>query len=71
MNREEFKNYIKSIGFVNIRYNRYEYKHYIIYIHTNCYYFDDGYSMMWDLNDLTPLGKIIRSIKLKQILNVK
>ena len=76
MNREEFKNYIESIGFIYERtedFDRYVYKKYRIDLASNYYHFYNGSE--WDsyeLNDLTPLAKEfkkeLRSIKLKQIL---
>lgn len=73
MNIEEFKKFIESIGFVIIRHNRYEYKHYIIYFDISCYYFDDGYDNTgYHLDNLAPLEKVfkneLRSIKIKNLL---
>ena len=72
MNQEEFKKYIKSIGFdEDILY--YYYKQYSIYFLSNHYNFHNGFGWeAYDLNDLRPIQehfkKELRSIKLKQIL---
>ena len=69
MKREEFIKYIESIGF---KYNgsSYRYKEYYIYLFIEYYHFYNGSESIYDipLNDLTPLLKLIRSIKLKKIL---
>ena len=74
MSREEFKNYIKSIGF---EYNDaivYDYKKYRIDLYQYIYDFYNGSEWVYDidLNDLTLLEKYfkkeLRSIKLKQLL---
>ena len=84
MSREEFKNYIKSIGFEytvslsNIE--RYDYKNYIIDLYQVHDVYQDHYDLcngsIWTydikLNDLTLLQnkfkRELRSIKLKKLL---
>ena len=70
MSREEFINYIESIGFKYNGHDYYGYKECEIYLYDNHYDFYNG--IEWfddiDLNDLTPLNKITRRIKLKQLL---
>ena len=71
MNKEEFKNYIESIGFKSdTSAFYYVYKECEIYLHGDFYSFSNGSEWIRNiyLNDLTPLKKITRSIKLKQIL---
>ena len=76
MNREEFKNYIESIGFIHESNNRYLYKYYIIYIslyHYEFYDISNNIRMSYiDLRDLNLLEKVfireLRSIKIKQLL---
>ena len=74
MSREEFKNYIESIGF-EYDDSIYLYKHYSIdfYIDEKCYHFWNGTEwQLYNLNNSTPLDKYfkkeLRSNKLKQIL---
>ena len=67
----EFRNYIESIGFKNDGYGLYyRYNQYEIILYFNSYDFINGSEWIRniDLNDLRPLKKITRSIKLKQIL---
>ena len=70
MNQEEFIKFILSIGFKHHYNDIYSYKSYRIDLDYECYDFYNGSE--WDrniyLNDLTPLKKIIRSYKLKNIL---
>ena len=71
MNKEEFINYIESIGFKYNKYDQfYKYKEYEIFLYQVHYDFYNRSELIYniDLNDLTPLKKITRSIKLKQIL---
>ena len=72
MSREEFKQFILSIGF---KYNGYYvYKEFVIYLYYNDYDFHNG-SEWYDNNDINDLRLIenyfkreLRSIKLKNIL---
>ena len=70
MSREEFINYIESIGFKYNGHGYYVYKECEIYLWNDHYDFYNRSELIHyiDLNDLTPLKKITRSIKLKQIL---
>ena len=70
MNYIEFINNIESIGFKYNEHDYYGYKEYIIYLYKDVYSFYNGSEWIRNiyLNDLTPLKKITRSIKLKQIL---
>ena len=69
MSREEFKHFIISIGFKSIGNYYYVYKEYEIYLYDNYYHFYNGSEWFRiDLNDLSPLKKITRSYKLKNIL---
>ena len=67
MNRYEFRNYIKSIGF---KYDIiYIYKEYQIILYTDYYnYYNGSRWCYYEFNDLTPLRKFDRSYKLKKIL---
>jgi hypothetical protein len=70
MIREEFINYIESIGFkLNDRFS-YEYKEFKLYLHSYSYDFYNGseWINLIPLNDLTDVLKLSRSIKLKSIL---
>ena len=73
MNREEFKKFIESIGFKDLKNGNYVYKEYIISLFVKRYeiYISPGWSL-YDYNDLKPLEKEfkseLRSIKLKQLL---
>ena len=78
MTREEFIKFIESIGFkyiefIGIKYNDvivYGYKEYIISLYSKDYDIYNGSEWIFNIkfNDLTPLDKIIRSYKLKNIL---
>ena len=68
MKPEEFKLLIESIGFKFIGNNYYSYKEFRIYLHINYYNFYNGSKVRYSLNDLTPILKLTRSIKLKNIL---
>ena len=70
MTREEFKHFILSIGFKSIGNYYYDYKEYEIYLYNNYYHFYNGSKWFeyYDLNDLSPLKKFTRSIKLKELL---
>ena len=71
MNKEEFINYIESIGFVSHDFfiEFYEYKGCSIYLYTNWYNFNIGSGLItYKYNDLTPLKQFTRSIKLKELL---
>ena len=70
MNKEEFKNYIESIGFkYDIIGDYYCYKEFIIYLYNYYYHCYNGSEWVsYDLNDLTPLKIVSRSYKLKKIL---
>ena len=74
MNKKAFIKYIESIGFVNIRYNRYGYKEYRIDLDYDCYDFYNGSEWIIDIsfNDLILLEKEfkqeLRRIKLKELL---
>ena len=70
--REEFKKFIKSIGF-KFDGLYYDYKQYSIFVYNRNYYFYNGSGCItYVLDDLTPLEKEfkkeLRSIKLNQIL---
>ena len=74
MNREEFKNYIESLGFKVGHSDIYTYIKYNTKMYKICLYYN-GYGLYngsrWDycgFNDLTPLNRIDRSYKLKQLL---
>lgn len=69
MNREEFINYIETIGFKS-NYLNHEYKQYRIAVDRIYYSFFNGskWVLRIDYNDLTPLIKLDRSNKLKKIL---
>jgi hypothetical protein len=74
MKQEEFKKYIKSIGFNTIGYNYYQYKEFRIDLHYDYfYYFYIGSE--WSGHYYTDLDPIynnfkneLRSIKLKELL---
>ncbi len=72
MNKEKFKKLIKSIGFKdNGCLYKYEYKDFEIYLYDIFYDFHNGSGWIDNipLNDLAPeLKRLIRSIKLKQLL---
>ena len=75
MSREEFINYIESIGFKYIGgyYSSYKYKGCEIEFFNDHYYFFNGSKLVCcEFNDLKPLEKEfkreLRSIKLKQLL---
>ena len=70
MTRDEFKMYIESIGFEFNTHNIfYEYKEYSISLYFKDYNFHNGSEWInYNLNDLTPLEKFSRSIKLKALL---
>ena len=70
MSKEEFKQFIESIGFESNYGNRFEYKKFILYLNSNYYIFYNGSEWSYDinLNDLTLFNTITRSIKLKQLL---
>ncbi len=70
MNREEFIKYIESIGFEGGSYYFYSYKDFKISLYYDHYTFWNGSYWIDDIpfNDLKPLLKLIRSIKLKSIL---
>ena len=70
MTREEFKHFILSIGFKYYDAIVYVYKEYEIYLYNNYYHFYNGSKWFeyYDLNDLSPLKKFTRSIKLKELL---
>ena len=72
MTREEFINYIESIGFKDNGSDFYHYyKQYRIntYFISNCYSFYNGSEWIHYIDfDLTPLKKMTRCIKLKQLL---
>ena len=66
MNKEEFIKFIESIGFkLSSSYIFYEYKEYTVSLYLGHYNFHSGSEWIYniDLNDLTPLKKITRSIK--------
>ena len=68
---EEFKLLIESIGFkYNKIYDNYAYEEFRIYLWKDVYTFHNGSNWFNNipLNDLTPILKLIRSYKLKQIL---
>ena len=68
MTRLEFHEFIKSLGFKPFGIY-YKYELYHIYLHSTYYNFYNGSEWFRiDLNDLTPLKKIDRNIKLKQLL---
>ena len=70
MNREEFEKFIESIGFKDngSDFNHY-YKQYRIYLYPYNYDFYNGSEWIHYIDfDLTPLKKMTRCIKLKQIL---
>ena len=79
MTKDEFKSYIESLGFKNTKYNKYEnlelnkyFRKYEVEIFKDYYNFINfklKMGFMYSFNDLTPLKKISRSIKLKKILN--
>ena len=75
MIREEFKKFIKSIGF-EYNYGYYEYKEYRICLYTGCYHFHDGSEWIVDipLNNLRSIENYfkqeLRSIKLKKLLSL-
>jgi len=77
MNREEFIIFIESLGFE--KYNKhyipmpkvvFTYKKYILDVYNNSYHFYNGYKWcdIYFFTDITPLEKIIRDNKLKQLL---
>ena len=71
MNHEEFRNYIESMGFEYDGYGLYyRYNQYEIILYFNSFDFINGSEWIRniDLNDLRPLKKITRSIKLKKLL---
>ena len=71
MNKEEFINYIESIGFVShdLFIEFYEYKEYRIFLNSDDYDFYNGSGLItYKYNDLTPLKQFTRSIKLKELL---
>ena len=70
MNVEEFKKFIQSIGFEEMIGSYYRYKEFVIVLYNNEYSFYNasGWIGIYELNDLTPLKKITRDIKLKQLL---
>ena len=70
MNKEEFIKYIESIGFIDNNDELYVYKGFGINLYYSYYNFFNGSEWEFDIpyNDLKPLLKIIRSIKLKQLL---
>ena len=70
MSREEFKKIIETIGFkYDIIGDYYCYKEFIIYFYNTHYNFYNGSEWVkYERNDLIPLKKIDRHIKLKQIL---
>ena len=70
MSEFEFRRYLLSIGFKYDGYGYYEYKESRIKLYNNYYHFFNGSGWIYnrDLNDLTPLNKITRSYKLKNIL---
>ena len=71
MNQEEFRKYIESIGFKlkpDYEYT-YLYKEFKIYLNINFYNFNNGSELnAYSYNDLSPLLKLTRSIKLKSLL---
>ena len=70
MSREEFKKFIESIGFKYTGHGYYVYKECEIYLWNDHYDFYNISELIYniDLNDLTPLKKMTRCIKLKQLL---
>ena len=72
MSREEFENYIESLGFKDDRWCVYTYEKYIIDLHGEYYDFFNGLENYFyiNINDLEPLKKIERSIKLKKLLSL-
>ena len=70
MNNNEFKIFVKSIGFEEQLPFMYGYKKYKIYFYDDCYTLWNGTTWFENIsyNDLTPLLRMIRSYKLKKIL---
>ena len=70
MKFKDFIIYIESVGFKDSGSNCYEYKNYKINFYIQFYNFYNGSEWIRniDYNDLTPLKKITRSIKLKELL---
>ena len=70
MKREEFKNYIESIGFKSVGNYYYDYKEFKIDLYSSYYEFWNGSEWIgrYKCDDLTPLKQIERSYKLKKIL---
>ena len=69
MNRYEFKKYIETLGFKFYDYGLYEYEELIVNSWNHGYNLYNGYEWIYyAYDDLTPLLKLSRSIKLKKIL---
>ena len=69
MKIQEFKNYIKSIGYKYDKMDYYQYGEFMIHLCTDSYMFYNGIEwFFYKYNDLTPFLKLSRSIKIKKIL---
>lgn len=71
MNKEEFITYIESIGFRHSGFNTHIYNKYIIGYNTSFYVLSNRLSKnigTFYLNNLTPLKRFERSIKIKKLL---
>ena len=74
MSREEFKQFILSIGFISKISNTRDvfiYKDYTLYLHSRIYRLYKNNSIFYgsfNITDLNPLKRIERCVKLKKIL---
>ena len=70
--REEFENYIESLGFKEDQWGVYTYEKCVIDLYSSYYDFFNGLENYFyiNINDLEPLKKIERSIKLKKLLSL-
>ena len=71
MSLEEFKQFIESIGFKPINAYYYRYNDHRINLYSDNYkiYYGRNTIGRFNLNDLRPLMKMSRSIKLKRLLS--